>query len=130
MPDDDLSYEMLKAQCKALEETCRALRDGKTPPHYCAWCMSRIKNGGDPDHMLECKEAPFSKLMAMLDERDREQQAIGVEMVLHVGCEACAMLLTECGRCQYIRDLAEKVRHGEMPLRQLLHGGRRHGGAE
>lgn len=50
----------------ATEATCKALRNGEEPPHYCAWCMKTIKRGGDPDHMLACEKAPFQILTGHL----------------------------------------------------------------
>lgn len=51
---------------KALTETAKALRDGEEPYHYCAYCLEKIKTGGDPEHMLNCKKAPYGKLTQMV----------------------------------------------------------------
>jgi hypothetical protein len=51
---------------KALSETARALRNGEEPHHYCAYCLEKIKTGGDPDHMLSCDKAPYGKLTQMV----------------------------------------------------------------
>ena len=67
--------DKLERILRATEETTKALRNGEEAPHYCAWCMSRIKNGGDPEHMLECDKAPFAtltrKLADSLEEADQ-----------------------------------------------------------
>lgn len=58
--------DRLRAANKAYAETILALENGQPAPHYCAYCMTEIKRGGDPDHMIACKDAPYGKLTQQL----------------------------------------------------------------
>ncbi len=67
--------ETLRARCvelertnTALNETVRALRDGKTAPHYCAYCMENVPPTAMIAHMANCEKHPAAVLSGQLVE--------------------------------------------------------------
>lgn len=75
--------EHLETLNKALNETLRAMRNGEEPYHYCGYCLKRIKTGGDPEHLVSCEKAPYSKLMAILV-REREHSDQIMELLFDI----------------------------------------------
>ncbi len=109
----------VEAERDALNETVRALRDGKDAPHYCAYCMTNVPPTAMIAHMANCEKHPAAMLSGQLVEANERMATLEAELLLYKNAEKAELQLFGKPVVEIAADQAECITELEVERDEL-----------